>query len=440
MIVLKNAYIVQFQPAAVEGNKDIVIDGNEIIDVGQNIAGTYPDAKAIDLHGDLVTPGIVCSHNHFYSGLARGIMANIKPSPDFVSNLINLWWRLDRAIDDEILSSSGMVCVLEAIKAGTTSVVDHHASPCFIRGSLNVLKQCYENAGLRGILCYETTDRNGKDGAKKGVEENVEFAKSVDSGKTEGKRYLVEAAIGGHAPVTLDDDTLSMLADAVQSTKRGAHIHVAEDRYDVSYSHGVYQKDIMQRMEDFGLVTEKTIFVHGVHFGEPDIEILNSHDAFLVHNARSNMNNSVGYSQRLSKVKNLALGTDGIGANMFEEIKMAYFKHKDVSGPFWPGEYLGFLHNGNTILERYFGQKFGRIEKGYKADLTIYDYDIPTPLVGDNVAGHMIFGMSSRDIKSVMIDGVMVYEDRAFPFDVEPIYEKARKEAKRLWERMDALE
>ncbi len=440
MIVLKNAYVVQFAPAAVEGMKDIVVDGTDIAEVGENLAGKYPDAKIVDLNGSMVTPGIVCSHNHFYSGLARGIMANIKPTPDFVSILLNLWWRLDRALDEPILESSGHVCVLEAIKAGCTSVIDHHASPNFIKGSLSTLRKSYEMAGLRGILCYEVTDRHGKDGAQEGVEENVEFINSVDDIKKSGGRYLVEAAIGGHAPFTLADDVLMLLADALKSTGRGMHVHVAEDKYDPSYSHATYQKDIMKRLEDFGLVNEKGIFVHGVHLGQDDLDILNKHDAFLVHNTRSNMNNNIGYAHHLPNVKNVALGTDGIGANMFEEMKFAFFKHKDEGGPYWPGDFLGFLNNGSTILSRYFGQQFGRIEPGYKADLTIYEYDIPTPFVGDNVAGHVVFGMGSRDVRSVMVNGEMVYEDRKFPFDIKPIYEKARAEAKRLWERMDALE
>lgn len=440
MKILKNTCLVQFQPGSVQGNMDIVIDGNKILDVGQNLAGKYTDADLKDLDGAMVTPGIVCSHNHFYSGLARGIMANIKPCPDFVSTLQNLWWRLDRALDEESLYSSGMVCVLEAIKAGTTSVIDHHASPSFIKGSLNVLKECYEKAGLRGILCYETTDRNGKADMKEGVKENVEFAKSVDKAKTEDKRYLVEAAIGGHAPFTLDDEALSMLADAVESTGRGFHVHVAEDRYDVSYSHHLYEKDIIQRLADFNLVNEKALFAHCVHLGESDIQLLNGHDAFVLHNARSNMNNFIGYAEKLSLFKNVALGTDGIGSNMFEEMKAAYFKHKDAGGQYWPGDFLGFLHNGNVILERYFAQQFGKIEKGYHADLTIYDYDLPTPLLKENIGGHLIFRLSSRDVNSVMIDGEFVYEDRQFPFDVKPIYENARKEAKRLWDRMDALD
>ena len=440
MKILKNAKVVHFAPGSVQEHLDIVIDGSVIQTVGPNLAAKYPGAEVKDLKGAMVTPGIVCSHNHFYSGLSRGIMANIKPSQDFISILLNLWWRLDRAIDRDILYYSGLVCVLEAIKAGTTSVIDHHASPSFIKGSLDVLRQGYEKAGLRGILCYETTDRNGKDGTKEGVEENIEFAKSVDKAKAAGKRYLVEAAIGGHAPVTLDDDALRMLAEAVKETGRGLHIHVAEDRYDVSDSHGKYQKDIMQRMADFGLVTDKGIFVHGVHLGAADIEVLNQYDAFLVHNARSNMNNNVGYADKLPTVKNVALGTDGIGVNMFEEVKCAYFKHKDMGGAYWPGDYLRFLQNGNTLLERYFGEKYGKVAAGYKADLTIYDYDAPTPLTGDNVGGHFVFGMSSRDVKSVMVDGAMVYEDRQFPFDAAPIYAQAQKEAQRLWERMDALD
>ena len=440
MKILKNACLVQFQPGSVQENTDIVIEGNTIAEVGQNLAGNYPEADVKDLQGAMVTPGIVCSHNHFYSGLARGIMANIKPCPDFVSILQNVWWRLDRALDEESLHSSGMVCVLEAIKAGTTSVIDHHASPAFIKGSLNVLKACYEKAGLRGILCYETTDRNGPEGMRAGVAENIEFAQSIDAAKAENSRYLVEAAIGGHAPFTLNDDALSMLADALTTTGRGFHVHVAEDRYDGAYSHHLYEKNLLPRLESFGLINAKALLAHCVHLEDAEIDIINAHDAFVLHNARSNMNNSIGYAEKLSAFKNVALGTDGIGGNMFEELKVAYFKHKDVGGPYWPGDFLGFLQNGNVILERYFDRKFGRIEKGYQADLTIYDYDVPTPLAAENIAGHFVFGMSSRDVNSVMVDGEFVYENRRFPFDVTPIYEKARQEAKRVWDRMDALE
>ena len=183
MIVLKNAKLINFHPSAVTPDVDIVIENNTITEMGQGISFRYNADKVIDLKGKLVSPGIVCSHNHFYSMLARGIMANIKPSGDFISVLQNLWWRLDRALDEESLYYSGLTGALEAIKAGTTSVIDHNASPSFIKGSLNLLKKSFEQVGLRGILAYEVTDRNGKSGMLEGVDESIEFINQTNKEK-----------------------------------------------------------------------------------------------------------------------------------------------------------------------------------------------------------------------------------------------------------------
>ncbi|MGL4710486.1 MAG: putative aminohydrolase SsnA, partial [Aeromonas veronii] len=72
-------------------------------------------------------------------------------------------------------------------------------------------------------------------------------------------------------------------------------------------------------------------------------------------------------------------------------------------------------------------------------DLTICDYDAPTPLAPRNLGGHLAFGMGSASVNSVMVEGRMVYQDREFAFDVAPIYEQASKVASRLWQRMDQL-
>jgi putative selenium metabolism protein SsnA len=436
--LIKNATAIEFEPSSVRDGVDVVIEDSYIKEVGSDLSSKYQADKVIDGTGKLVYPGIVCSHNHYYSGLARGIMADIKPSPDFVSILRNLWWRLDRALDRDSLYSSGLVCALDAIKAGTTSVIDHHASPNFIKGSLNTLKQSFEEVGLRGMSCYEITDRNGRDGMIEGVEESLEFAALIDGEKDSG-RGLFETHIGGHAPFTLNDEALKLMGDAVEKTGRGSHIHVAEGAYDVSYSHEKYGKDLIARLDEFGLLNKRSIMVHGVYLSDEDIKTINDRDAYLVHNARSNMNNGIGYNHRLSDYKNVALGTDGIGNNMFDEFKFAFFKHKDAGGPMWPDSYLKFLYNGNDILERNFGKKFGKLEAGYKADIVVADYNSPTPLVGDNIAGHIAFGMGSDTVRTVLIDGKVVLEDGEFPFDVSGIYAEAREQAKRLWAEMDQL-
>ncbi len=439
MIVIKNAKAMQFDPPKVWNNIDIVIDGSVIVDAGQGIASDYSPEKVIDGSGKLVYPGLVCSHHHYYSGLSRGVLAEIGPTPDFVSTLKNLWWRMDRALDEESTYYSGIISSIDAIKAGTTAVIDHHASPSYITGSLSTIKRGFEDSGLRGMTCYEVTDRNGLDQMKEGVEENIRFAKEIDGDIKSGKEHLVDAHIGGHAPCTITDEGMEMMADAVRQTGRGLHLHVAEDRYDVSQSHLVYGQDIVKRLDSFGILNDKTILVHGIFLSPEEIEILNSYDGFLVHNARSNMNNNVGYNEKLSSYKNLALGTDGIGANMYEELKFAYFKHKDAGGPMWPGDYLQFLANGNKLLERNFGEKFGRLEKGYKADIVIADYLSPSPLVEENIGGHMVFGMTSGDVETVIINGKVVMENREFPFDVKEIYAKAALAAKRVWANMDKI-
>ncbi len=433
MLLLQDARILQFAPPEVQEGMDILIEGNKVVRIGRNLSSEFANARTMELAGNLVSPGIVCSHSHFYSTLARGILANIKPSADFVSILQNLWWRLDRAIDEEILYCSGLIGAIEAVRAGTTAVIDHHASPSFIGGSLRVLKEAFEKVGLRGILCYEVTDRNGRGGMREGVRENVALAEMVAKEKESAGANLLEAAIGAHAPFTLGDEALSLLSEAVGSTGAGIHIHVAEDRCDSSPA------GIMRRLEAKNLLNEKAICAHGVYLTDSDIEILNAHDCFLIHNARSNMNNGVGYAEKLGAVRNVGLGTDGIGSDMFEELKFAYFKHKDARGAYGPADFLSFLHNGSVLLERYFGGNFKRIAAGSAADLVVYDYRNPTPLVRENIAGHLAFGLSSSSVKTVIVNGLVVYEDRQFPFDVKPIYERANSAAKSLWKRMDEL-
>ena len=444
MILITNATAVEFDPPRVRQNMDILVDGTQIVAVGgtgsvMQAAGGSPQ-RIIDANGALVYPGIVCSHHHYYSGLARGIIATIGPTPDFVSTLQNLWWRLDRAADEPSLYASSLICSMDAIRAGTTAVIDHSASPSFIGGSLNAIRRGMERVGLRGSTCYETTDRHGTDGMLEGIAENVAFAEQIDREKAGGTwPGLVEAHIGGHAPFTIPEDGMERIADAVQKTGRGFHIHVAEDRFDVGHSHATYGEDLVARLDRHGLLTEKSLVIHGTFLAPYEIERINERDAFLVHNPTSNMNNGVGYNADLQNVRNLALGTDGIGSDMLQEIKHAFFKHRDAHGPLDPGGFLRALAAGNRILERTFGGKFGRLEPGYTADLVINEYNPPTPLVADNLAGHIAFGMDASGTRTVLVNGAIVYHDREFPFDTAPVYADARQQAQALWKRMDEI-
>jgi putative selenium metabolism protein SsnA len=437
MIIIENVGVLHFHPGSVSGPQDIAIDGGLIVEVGSGLAAKHAGTERLS-PGGYVSPGLVCSHNHFYSALARGLMVDIAPSQDFAQQLRNLWWRLDRALDEDIVRASGLAGAADAAMVGVTSVIDHHASPEFIDGSLDVLREGFDTVGLRGVLCYETTDRNGREGALAGVRENERFARKVDTERQAGADPLVDAAIGAHAPFTIGDETLAALAAACQATDRGLHIHVAEDKFDAVDSRHRFGRDICVRLDDAGLLGPRTILGHGLFLTPGEIELVNARDAFLAHNARSNMNNCVGYNDRIGLYRNAVLGTDGIGSDMLEEATFAFFKHKDAGGVRWMDAYLEMLQNGNRLLERYFpGRRFGRVDAGYEADLTFWDYDPPTPLESGNVAGHVAFGMSSRLVASTMIAGRFIVRNRQPLFDARAIAARGRAETRRLWQRME---
>ncbi len=431
--LFKNVRIMQTKaPFEVLEGMDVLVKGDTIARIGKDLVSE--GASIINAKGKTLMPGNVCSHHHYYSGLSRGMLVNAGPQTDLIQILREWWWRLDRALDEEACYYSSLICSLDAIAAGTTSVVDHHASPSYIKGSLSTIKKGMEEVGLRGMTCYEVTDRNG--GMKEveaGVQENVDFA-------TSGTSDMVKAMIGGHAPFTIPDEGLKLMSEACKTTGCGIHLHVAEGDYDQIHSHHKYGKDIVKRLEDFDLLSDNSLLVHGIFLNENEIEILNNHKCFLAHNPRSNMNNQIGYNNKLPMIDKLIIGTDGCGGNMFEELKIGFFQHRDEKGPWWPNSFVNALNRGNQLIETYFDGKYGEVKEGYKADLTLLDYKSPTPLVSDNAAGHFVWGMSSNSVHSVMVNGNLVYDNHEFVgIDVDSIYKKASEVAKRVWEKVDTL-
>lgn len=442
--VIRNTRVFQTMPPfSVDEGVDIVITDDVITAVGPNAADGVKADKVIEGDGKTVIPGNVCGHHHYYSGLSRGMLISAGPQTDFIQVLKEWWWRLDRGLDEQSCYYSSLICSLDAIASGTTGVIDHHASPSYINGSLHAIGRGMEETGIRGMTCYEVTDRNfGMEEVRQGVTENIRFAKEVDRRRKNGENVLCDAMIGGHAPFTIPDEGLEMMAGACDETGRGIHLHVAEADYDAIWSHHHHNMDIVDRLNKYGLLRDNALLVHGLYLNSHEIELLNSHDCFFAHNARSNMNNHVGYCRGLQEVKNLIIGTDGCGGNMFEELKLAFFKHKDEGRPWWPSDFLAALSRGNLLMEKYFkGAKLGRIEKGFKADLDILDYHNPTPLVSANAPSHFVWGMSSNCVESVMVNGELLLENHRFTkVDADEIYAKAAEIAGKLWKTVDKIQ
>jgi len=424
---------------------DVVIAGGRIAAIGE----APPGVPRRDCSQTLVLPGNVCAHHHLYSALSRGMPYRLAPPRNFLEILQRVWWRLDRALGQTAVRTSALVAGLDALRAGTTTVIDHHASPNFIDGSLDVIADALAELGLRSVLCYEVTDRDGASRAEAGVAENRRFLSR--------KRRLARGMMGAHASFTLSGETLAACVDAAAADSVGIHIHVAEDgadQYDAKASYGV---GVVERLGAAGVLGEAALLAHCVHVGEPEIAAIAASGAAVAHNARSNMNNRVGYSPLTRagsaplgsdgspvptpRAARVAFGTDGIGGDMITESQLAYFRAVEAGAATSPAWSLERLAEGARIAGRSFGEPLlGQITPGAPADLTVAGYGPPTPLSEANLAGHWVFGLSAQHVRDVIVAGELVIADgRSTRVDETKIAEEAAREAVRLWARLDEI-
>ena len=342
------------------------------------------------------------------------------PAANFVEILERLWWRLDRALLDEDVTLSAQIPLIECIRNGTTTVIDHHASPGSREGSLDLIESAVREAGIRASLCYEVSDRNAKGG---GIEENRRFIRKV--GKGDGQ---IAAMMGLHASFTLSDDTLDECVGIARDAGVGCHIHVAEDAADRDDSIAKYGMPTVLRLEKKGVAGSKSLFIHCVHIEENEMDRIVATDTAVVHNPESNMNNAVGVTPLLTLLKKgvlVGLGTDGMSSDMLAQMRCAYLLHRlanrDPRVAFLEAPQL-LLTNNAEICRRQFGLQLGELAEGRPADLAILDYQPPTPLTADNFLGHLIFGLVDAVVDTTVCRGkVLMRGKQVLTLDEERI-------------------
>jgi putative selenium metabolism protein SsnA len=428
-MLLKNGLVATLDPQHVE-RVNLRIEGDRIVERAATLA---PDTgeEVVELQGALVLPGLVNAHTHLYSALARGMPGPAEPPRTFVEILEKVWWRLDRALDEESVYLCGLVGAIEAARSGTTVLFDHHSSPSFVRGSLATLRRAVEQVGLRSVLCYETTDRNGLDDRDAGIAENREFLAGASTTLTLG-------LVGAHASFTLSDESLDRLSATVEEGNSSLHVHVAEGRADVEDCRRRCGVGVIERLRRHGLLGRRTILAHGVHLSEGELLEAQASGAWLVHNPRSNMNNAVGHA-RTAAFRRSALGTDGLDQDVLAEARVAYLKMRDTDRVDVLPAVLAMIVGGHRLAAGAFGIPLGTLEEGAPADLVVLDYRPPTPLTSENLASHFLFGLDRSHIRSTMVAGRFVLRDRRIAtVDEDAIFARARAAAAALWQRMQA--
>lgn len=389
------------------------------------------DDEKVDVSGCLVMPGNVCTHHHLYSSLARGMPGPNRAPRNFVEILELIWWRLDRALDAESIRLSALVGAVEAARAGTTSITDHHASPSVIDGSLDLVADAVQEAGLRAVVCYEVSDRHGEAGGRAGIAENARFLLA-------NRRPLVRGMAGAHASFTIGPATLDGLVGTARDLGAPLHLHLAEDGCDQQDSLERYGERVVHRLRRAGALEEGDLVAHGVHLDDSEIDALATSGAWVAHNPRSNMNNGVGYARASDMGERVALGTDGLDGDMFAEARACYLRSRETdldTGPEWAQRRLS---TGAGLVGSVFGEPaLGGLEAGAPADLIVLDPHLPTPLTEANMAGHLLFGVNASHVRDVMVGGRWIVRDRRhLLIDEASLAARCRAAAPGLWARI----
>lgn len=418
-------------------NGSVVTDEDQITAVGgtPEMRESFPDTEVVDCSGKIILPGFICAHHHFYSTMARGMAPPGEPASNFVEILQRLWWKLDKALSEEDITLSTQIPLIECIRNGTTTIIDHHASPSMRDGSLDLIEKAVREAGLRASLCYEVSDRN-EPGA--GIAENERFIKKV--GKGDGQ---IAAMMGLHASFTVSDETVEKCVGIAEDAGVGCHIHVAEDAADREDSITKYGTPTVNRLQGLGVTGDQSIFVHCVHIDESEMGILADTKTNVVHNPESNMNNAVGVTKLLKLLEKgilVGLGTDGMSSDMLAQMRCAYLLHRldnlDPRVAFVEAPQL-LLQNNAEIAGRQFGISLGEIAEGGPADLAIIDYWPPTPLNEANFLGHLIFGLVDATVDTTVCRGkILMRNKKILSLDEERIAARSRELAPKMWKRL----
>jgi len=482
-MLIHNATVITFDDEnRILADGAVYIDGDTIYAVGTSaeLIAAHPDAERWDAHGLLLMPGQICAHTHFYGTFARGMNIPGPPPKDFPAILEKVWWRLDKALDLDGVHSSAEVCLADAIRHGTTTLIDHHASQHAIDGSLDAIADAVAASGLRAVLCYEVSDRDGPEAAQAGIRENVRFQRAVTARRIEDienrkedienrkedienrkqrvdvrrwrlRRPLRElssvvgriaATFGLHASLTLSDATL----EACRAESDRFHIHVAEHPVDQTDSLAKSGQRVVERLHRFDITGPDSIMAHCVHIDAWEMALLRETETWVTHQPRSNMNNAVGaaaITQMLRGGMQVGLGNDGFSNDMFAEMKVADLWQKAAHGD---PRYLGAdqvvrmaVHHNRQLVARFFEKPVGVIAPGAYADLVLLDYYPTTPLTAANLPWHILFGISGSHVHSTLCHGQVLMRNRELlTLDEAALAARSRTVAQQTWARYQA--
>jgi len=441
-VLLKDALVLDYLPVQMNAEPDprvercdLLIKGGRVVERGIGLA-VPPGAGVKELNGRVVMPGFINAHQHLYMTLAPGMPAPDNTPRSFQDVLTEIWWKLDRALDQQVVYQSAMAGAWDALRCGTTMLFDHHSSLRSVGGSLDTIARGLRQVGVRGCLSYEVTDRGGPGSRDTTLEENRRWLTRMREDQGDGVGWF-SGVIGAHASFTLEDRTLVRLRELCDEFDVGIHIHLGEGQTDRTLCDERGWPAPLERLDRYGLLRRTTLLAHGVDLTAGELKVIGERGCWLVHNGRSNMNNAVGRAPVDRFPSRSCFGTDGIDSNMLGEMRTSFYRGNETGRGT-----LGFSGarklwiGGYSLAREIFGEPFGSLDVGAPADFVICNEGHKSPLTADNWLSLLLFGFHPWDVREVWVDGVSryVYGDTT-PYDGVA----CRAAAKKLWDGLNAI-
>ncbi len=424
MIILKNATYIDWKSLDfMQGNILVESGIDKSIEIIDAISDIPANAKVLDCKGKFVTKSFANGHHHVYSALATGMPAPKKIPGNFYEILKYIWWTLDKSLDLEMIKASAYATAIACAKSGVTFVIDHHASPFAIKGSLQTIADAFNDVGVNHLLCYEISDRDGVKIANEALDETDQYLSNN------------QGLVGLHASFTLTNKTLSKAADLARKHNTGVHVHVAEDLYDQEHCYDIHNKRVIERFKDQGLLELKhSILVHCLYLTNAERDLIRESSIFVAQNTESNLNNNVGQFSSCSIGHNIMLGTDGMHSDMLRAAKSTYFTGQLNDTINYEEIYRRF-RNVHNYIEK------SKFEGDGANNLVVLDYHPATSFDKNNFLGHFLFGWDTSQVQHVISNGKLIVEDRkVITVNEQEIKKKTQQLSKILWKKMHQLD
>ena len=433
-LVLTNATVLD--ASGLRTGVDVVMRGTQITRVAPAGGTEHAGAVVVDCGSRVLVPGYANIHNHFYSALLRGAPPARTPARHQRERLERVIWPFERRLTSEDVRIAVRLGLVEAIAAGTTTIIDHHASSRCIPGVLDVIADEVAASGLRAVLCYEVTDRDGPTVAAAGLTESERFLSTRQQ-----RADHVRGMVGLHAMSTVGRETLERAAGLARRFQTGLHLHVGESEHDNVESLARDGARPIARLEAAGALSPQTLIAHAVHTTVAEVALLASRGALVAHNPRSNAANGVGVAD-LDRLRTagivVGVGGDGFTQDIRTELDLIpllqrQYRRDPTVLP--PSGVIALGIGGNAaIVARVAGWRTGRLAPDYVADIVALDYDPIVPLRPHNALWHYARGLPGATVRDIWVGGRQLLRDAAFQtLDVERVRWEVSARLETLW-------